>query len=184
MALAQRQGRDVLTSDQVAASVNTNPVIIRRCLGDLRRAGLVGVRHGAGAGWSLARPAGEITLLEVHDAVGQEPPFGLHHAEPNLGCPVGRGIRPALSRVYGGPARARARAGFGGGPAWKAHSAAANATMIDSDNVLLLRPVPARSGFPAPAAGRPAAGSVPAGPSRILVTIYYRDQPFDQAFAD
>ena len=55
MALAQRQGREVLTSDQVAASVNTNPVIIRRCLGDLRRAGLVGVRHGAGAGWSLAR---------------------------------------------------------------------------------------------------------------------------------
>ena len=102
MALAQRQGRDVLTSDQVAASVNTNPVIIRRCLGDLRRAGLVRVRHGAGAGWSLARAAEEITLLEVHDAVGQEPPFGLHHAEPNLGCPVGRGIRPALSRVYGG----------------------------------------------------------------------------------
>jgi DNA-binding IscR family transcriptional regulator len=102
MALAQRQGRDVLTSDQVAASVNTNPVIIRRCLGDLRRAGLVRVRHGAGAGWSLARAAEEITLLEVHDAVGQEPPFGLHHAEPNLECPVGRGIRPALSRVYGG----------------------------------------------------------------------------------
>jgi len=102
MALAQRQGRDVLTSDQVAASVNTNPVIIRRCLGDLRRAGLVRVRHGAGAGWSLARPAEEITLLQVHDAVGQEPPFGLHHAEPNLECPVGRGIRPALSRVYGG----------------------------------------------------------------------------------
>jgi DNA-binding IscR family transcriptional regulator len=102
MALAQRQGREVLTSDQVAASVKTNPVIIRRCLGDLRRAGLVGVRHGAGAGWSLARPAEEITLLDVHDAVGQEPPFGLHHAVPNLECPVGRGIRPALSRVYGG----------------------------------------------------------------------------------
>jgi len=102
MALAQRQGREVLTSDQVAASVNTNPVIIRRCLGDLRRAGLVRVRHGAGAGWSLARPAGEITLLEVHDAVGPASPFALHHAEPNLECPVGRGIRPALSRVYDG----------------------------------------------------------------------------------
>ena len=41
MALAQRQGHAVLTSDQVAASVNTNLVIIRRCVGDLRRAGLV-----------------------------------------------------------------------------------------------------------------------------------------------
>lgn len=101
LALAQRQGRDVLTSDQVAASVNTNAVIIRRCLGDLRGAGLVRVRHGAGAGWSLARAPAEITLLEVHDAVGQEQPFGMHRTEPNLECPVGRGIRPALDRVYG-----------------------------------------------------------------------------------
>ena len=92
------------------------------------------------------------------------------------------------------PARARALASFYGGPAWKAHSAAANATMIDSDNVLLLRPVTARSGFPAPASARPPAARPPAGqatagyatppPSRVLVTLYYRDRPFDQAFAD
>ena len=82
------------------------------------------------------------------------------------------------------PSRARALAGFYGGPAWKANSAAANATMIDSDNVLLLRPVTARSGFPAPAAGRPAVGSTSAGPSCVLVTIYQRDQPSDQALAD
>ena len=109
MALAQRQGRDVLTSDQVAASVNTNPVIIRRCLGDLRRAGLVHVRHGTGAGWGLARAPEEITLLAVYDAVGHEPPFGLHHGEPNLECPVGLGIRPALSQVYDGIEQAMRR---------------------------------------------------------------------------
>src|SRR5213080_2290328 len=101
LALAQRRGHEVLTSDQVAASVNTNPVIIRRSLGDLGRAGLVHVRHGAGAGWSLARPAAEITLLDVYDAVAQESPRGLHNTEPNLECPVGKGIRPALSRIYG-----------------------------------------------------------------------------------
>ena len=87
------------------------------------------------------------------------------------------------------PARARALASFYGGPVWKAHRAQANATMIDSDNVLLLRPVTARSGFPAPLAGRlpvghSPVGHSPAGPSRILVTLYHRDQPFDQAFAD
>jgi hypothetical protein len=37
---------------------------------------------------------------------------------------------------------------FYGGPVWRAHSAAANATMIDSDDVLLLRPVVPSSGFP------------------------------------
>jgi NIPSNAP protein len=82
------------------------------------------------------------------------------------------------------PSRARALAGFYGGPVWKTHSARANATMVDSDNVLLLRPVSARSGFPAPAAARLPAGGAPHAPSRILVTIYHRDQPFDQAFTD
>lgn len=82
------------------------------------------------------------------------------------------------------PARAEALASFYGGPVWKAHRAQANATMIDSDDVLLLRPVTARSGVPPPAAGRLPVGHTSAAPSRVLVTLYYRDQPFDQAFAD
>jgi Rrf2 family protein len=100
LALAQRRGRDVLTSEQVAASINTNPVVVRRSLGDLRRAGLVQVRHGAGAGWSLARAPEQISLLDVHQAVEPEPLFAMHRKEPNLECPVGRSIRPALGHVY------------------------------------------------------------------------------------
>jgi len=82
------------------------------------------------------------------------------------------------------PARAAALASFYGGPVWKQHAAAANATMIDSDNVLLLRPASARAGFPAPAAPRPAAGqpATATPPSCLLVTIYYRDRPFGPAF--
>jgi DNA-binding IscR family transcriptional regulator len=100
MALARERGVDLMTSEQVAASVNTNPVIIRRSLGDLRRAGLVEVRRRAGAGWSLSREPVDITLLQVYDAVDSESRFGLHHTEPNLECPVGRGIRPALGPIY------------------------------------------------------------------------------------
>jgi len=81
------------------------------------------------------------------------------------------------------PRRAQALTRFYGGPAWKAHSAQANATMIDSDNVLLLRPVAACSGFPRAAASRPPAGHTALPPSRVLATICHRDQPFDQAFA-
>jgi Rrf2 family protein len=113
LALAQRRGRQQLTSEQVAASVNTNPVIIRRSLGDLRRAGLVSVRRGAGLGWSLARRPEDITVLNVYDAVESRPLFALHHAEPNLECPVGRGIRPALHGVYAGAEQAL-RAELGG----------------------------------------------------------------------
>jgi quinol monooxygenase YgiN len=82
------------------------------------------------------------------------------------------------------PARAVALASFYGGPVWKANSAEANATMIDSDNVLLLRPVTDGSGFPAPAAARPPAGRTPAPASRVLVTLYYRDRPFGPDFTD
>ena len=109
LALAQQQGRDRLTSDQVAASVNTNPVIIRRSLGDLRRAGLVRVRRGAEAGWSLARRPEDITVLAVYDAVTPEPLFAMHHTEPNLNCPVGRGIQPALHGLYRGAEQALRR---------------------------------------------------------------------------
>jgi Rrf2 family protein len=105
LALAQRTGRERLTSDEVAASVNTNPVIVRRSLGALHRAGLVDVRRGAGAGWSLARGPDEITLADVYAAVEDEPLFGMHRSEPNLDCPVGRGIRPALAQIYSGVER-------------------------------------------------------------------------------
>jgi quinol monooxygenase YgiN len=82
------------------------------------------------------------------------------------------------------PARADSLAAFYGGPVWKKHSAQANATMIDSDNVLLLRPATAQHGFPAPTVARVPAGQTPDMSSRVLVTLYYRDQPFDQAFTD
>ena len=94
------QQQEIMTSDQIARSVNTNPVFIRRILGRLHKAHLVNVFHGAGAGWTLARPAEKISLLEVYDAVSQEPLFELHHALPNQSCPIGRGIQPALKRFY------------------------------------------------------------------------------------
>ena len=100
IALARERGTAWMTSDQVAASVNTNPEIIRRSLGTLRRAALVEVRRGAGAGWSLVREPREITLLDVYDAVEHEALFAIHRTKPNLECPVGHGIRPALGQVY------------------------------------------------------------------------------------
>lgn len=81
------------------------------------------------------------------------------------------------------PGRAESLGRFYGGPAWKAHSAEANATMIDSDNVLLLRPATAHSGLPAGPA-RPPIGHTAPPPSCVLATIYYRDRPFDAAFTD
>jgi hypothetical protein len=65
--------------------------------------------------------------------------------------------------------RKRALESFYGGPVWKQHGRAANATMIDSDNVLLLRPL---SGLELDSKARPAPGSMGAQPGLLVVTIY------------
>jgi hypothetical protein len=71
-------------------------------------------------------------------------------------------------------ARKRALESFYGGPVWKQHSRAANATMIDSDNVLLLRPI---SGLDLDSKARPAPGSTAAQPGVLVVTTYSLAQP-------
>ncbi|MGW6902530.1 Rrf2 family transcriptional regulator [Streptomyces sp. NPDC054919] len=100
--LHRRDGYEVATSEQIAGSVNTNPVVIRRLLSELRSAQLVESRRGAGAGWQLTKPLEDITLLDIQQALEPGPLFGLHRATPNQQCPVGYGIRPAMQAVYDG----------------------------------------------------------------------------------
>ncbi|MEI5100162.1 Rrf2 family transcriptional regulator [Streptomyces sp. PmtG] len=90
----------IVTSDQIADSVHTNPVVIRRTLGSLRDAGLVVSQRGQGAGWRLAREPEAITLRDVYLAVEPDPLLALHPSTPNQKCPVGRGIPPVLRGAY------------------------------------------------------------------------------------
>jgi hypothetical protein len=79
--------------------------------------------------------------------------------------------------------RARALEGFYGGPVWKANREAANATMIDSDNVLLLRPARPGSGFSIKNdRPRPGAEENVNNKGLIVATIYYFDQPVTEEF--
>ncbi len=70
------------------------------------------------------------------------------------------------------PARAQALQAFYGGPVWERFRDAANATMIDSDNVLLLRPAWRGSGFALKSRGRPATGARES-PGLITATVYH-----------
>jgi NIPSNAP len=79
------------------------------------------------------------------------------------------------------PARAEALQAFYGGPVWKAHRDEANASFIDTDNVLLLRPVSAASGFSLAKLQRPAiADALPKG--MVVATIYAFDAPVSTDF--
>jgi hypothetical protein len=81
------------------------------------------------------------------------------------------------------PARAQALTEFYGGPVWKAHRDAANTTMADSDNVLLLRPARSNSAFQLSASGRPQQGTT-APAALIVATIYYLRAPPNDGFVD
>jgi quinol monooxygenase YgiN len=80
------------------------------------------------------------------------------------------------------PSRAQALKDFYGGPVWKSHREAANATMIDSGNVLLLHPANPTSGFSLESKTRPPAGSNEARSVLIVATIYYFNAPVEAAF--
>ncbi len=89
-----------------------------------------------------------------------------------------------LRGFRGMASRAEALADFYDGPIWAAHREAANATIVDSDNVLLLRPARPTSGFALGSSDRPPPGTtgVPAG--LVVATIYSVDGLADGGFVD
>lgn len=85
------------TGDFIAGSVSTNPVVIRRIMGMLKKAGLVEVRPGVG-GATLLKDPDEITLLDIYHAVEaiEDDHLFAFHEHPNPQCPVGRSIESVL----------------------------------------------------------------------------------------
>jgi len=99
-------GRAFSCSREIAASVATNPVVIRRLLAQLVRAGIVEASHGAKGGFRLARPAGRISLHDVYAAVEEGGFFALR-ARVSDTCPVASRMNSILNGVF---ARVEARA--------------------------------------------------------------------------
>jgi Rrf2 family protein len=99
LALMAASEDEPIKSDQMAVSVNTNPVVIRRILCSLSRAELVTSQTGAAGGSRLARNAGHISLLDVYQAVEEGDVFGLHRQSPSRHCLVGGAIESVLKDV-------------------------------------------------------------------------------------
>lgn len=97
LSLLEINNNGVNSSEFIAGSVNTNPVVIRKIMGMLKNAGLVKVRPGI-AGAELAKELSDITLLDVYKAVNvvQEKELFSVHESPNPACPVGRNIQDAI----------------------------------------------------------------------------------------
>lgn len=101
LAIAVFSDKVKMTSEAIAKSTGSNPVIIRNILGSLKQAGIVAVHRGSG-GAELAMSPAEITIWKVYIAVD---PTSLHdliglHPNPSHLCPVGCKIYDLLEEPY------------------------------------------------------------------------------------
>ncbi|ELW9008253.1 Rrf2 family transcriptional regulator, partial [Campylobacter upsaliensis] len=82
-----------ITSDSIAESVNTNPVVIRRMCGLLKKGGILTSRAGISGAILLKSPA-DISLLDIYLAVQSKSEWFALHDHPNHDCPIGCKIYP------------------------------------------------------------------------------------------
>src|SRR5882762_6113766 len=97
--LTYRRGVAV-PSAEIASSVDTNPVVIRRLLAALLQAKLVTAQKGATGGFSLASAPEKISLRDIYHAVEPRPNHGMRSFAPNHKCPVGAKIEAILAAGF------------------------------------------------------------------------------------
>lgn len=88
------------TSEKIALMLNTNPVVVRRTLGELRAQGIVTSEGGRGGGWKLARPLEQITVLEVHKALSGNSILRAPTSRDHPACPVERASNLILEDAF------------------------------------------------------------------------------------
>ncbi|RSL34805.1 Rrf2 family transcriptional regulator [Salibacterium salarium] len=99
LSLLATQPQQRLTSEFIAGSVQTNPVVVRRISGLLRKEGLISTHAGI-SGAILTKEPRYITLLDIYNAVFSEDNLFSIHDNPNPDCPVGKEIQQTLNHSF------------------------------------------------------------------------------------
>lgn len=88
-----------LTSENIAGSIKTSPVMVRKLMVELKKANLIETTHGAPAP-KLTKSANQISLLDIYMAVEKDKPlFEIDH-KTNPQCIVGGNIQETLEQYY------------------------------------------------------------------------------------
>ncbi|MFC3231195.1 Rrf2 family transcriptional regulator [Marinibaculum pumilum] len=88
-----------VTSEVLAKAMGSHPVVVRRTLAGLRRQGHVRSEKGHGGGWSLACDLAQVTLRDIHEALGAPDLVALGHRTEAPGCLVEQAVNAALDRA-------------------------------------------------------------------------------------
>lgn len=89
-----------VTSETLAVCMSTNPVVVRRTMGLLRDAGLVAAERGHGGGWRIAADLSEVTLRQLHEALGEPALFAMGNRTEHPDCLVERVVNAALDSAF------------------------------------------------------------------------------------
>ena len=85
-----------VTSEKLAQTMQTNPVVVRRIFGGLRDAGFVTSEKGHGGGWRFACDPDKVTLAQIYRAVGSPSILAMANRTESPGCLIEQSVNSAL----------------------------------------------------------------------------------------
>jgi len=89
-----------MTSEALAQCMDTNPVVVRRTMGLLRKAGIVTSARGHSGGWRIRADLGSITLRDLHHVLGEPAIFAIGNRNPEPECLVEQAVNAALDGAF------------------------------------------------------------------------------------
>lgn len=96
--MAEHDG--LMSSEELAKCMNTNPVVVRRTMGLLRDHGIVAASRGHAGGWSISADLRKITLRGLYEALGEPAVFAMGHRNENPTCLVEQSVNHLLDDAY------------------------------------------------------------------------------------
>ena len=106
MSFVAYSGDEGTTSEAIAKSLKTNPVVVRKILRLLDREGLVTLRQGRYGGVGLRLPASDITLRQIYKAVESESGVFAMRSQVHEGCVVACAMKRRLGPIFNSANRA------------------------------------------------------------------------------
>jgi DNA-binding IscR family transcriptional regulator len=88
------------TSEALAKAMDTNPVVVRRIMAGLRDKGYVRSEKGHGGGWAIACDIGQVTLLDIYNALGVPEILAIGNRTDAPGCLVEQAVNTALGGAF------------------------------------------------------------------------------------
>jgi DNA-binding IscR family transcriptional regulator len=96
--MAQRS--EPVTSETLAKSMDTHPVVIRRIMAGLRDQGYVRSEKGHGGGWTLVCDLSKVTLRDIYTAIGSPALLAIGNRTEAPGCRVEQAVNAALGQTF------------------------------------------------------------------------------------